>query len=54
MLLLGSIATVGLGVSDFGYRISPQSHDWFRCCFGAWIREIAMAMANEKQEIESF
>ena len=28
-------ATVGLGVSAFGYRIS---HDSFRCCFGAWIR----------------
>ena len=27
-----NVATVGLGVSDFGYRIS---HDWFRWCFGA-------------------
>ena len=44
------IATVGLGVSDFGYRISHYS---FRCCFGGFIWCTGMAMAKEKQETES-
>ena len=40
-------ATVGLGVSDFGYRIS---HDSFRWCFDG----MTMAIAKENQETVSF
>ena len=40
-------AIVGLGVSDFGYRMFVFGG------FNAWIRCTGMAMANEMQEIVS-